>query len=140
MLPYVFRRCWTKRDTDRGNALFHSISSLSLFALWFTLRLNYRMDTALQFGIFFGLLGVFYIARGSLGVTKPTDATPTMAQQRQVQYFKSLFFAAVAIFLLYRGIMFALNDKPEGCAIRLLIAALAIGIALFTFPFAKTEN
>ena len=98
------------------------------------------MDTALQFGIFFGLLGVFYIARGSLGVAEPADATPAMAQQRQVQYLKSLFFAAVGIFLLYRGIMFAIHDKPEGCAIRLLIAALAIGIALFTFPFAKTEN
>ena len=139
MLTYLYKKYFTRLESDSIYAAIHTASSLVLFSLWFALQSSYRMQAAIQFGVLFALLAIFHMARRIFG-WRPTEPFPFSAdRERQIQYIHTGLWAALAVFLLYRGILFALHDHPAGSAIRLLVAGVAGCFAVNKYWKAKND-
>lgn len=139
LLTYLFKKYFTRLESDRIFASIHAIFSLVFLSLGFVLRSSYRMDKMIAFGVFFALLSVFYIARTLIG-SRPTEPfAASKEHERQIQYIQAILWGAAAAFLLYRGILFALHGHSAGTAIRFLISAGAAAIAVHAYWKARNS-
>ena len=127
MLLSFLKEILSKRKTDRHSAMMQTIGGLVFLGLWLLLK----SDTALLFGILWLVLAVFYLARSSFGFERGDSESASLDQARQAEYVRVLAWAAICVYMLYRGTVFAMNGKPEGAGIRFVLAVLFAVVPCF---------